>query len=130
MRDALERQQVVLAHALHLDVADQHELLVVRLEGGGEHGRRVHPEAGEQLRIGTGDPGGGPRQAVPVRVLTDRDEDLPDRFLDPPEVDGLLDGCTRELAVDQPGGEVVEFVSRVDQLLPSAAPLAFGPTAS
>ncbi|BCJ43296.1 hypothetical protein GCM10010168_43950 [Actinoplanes ianthinogenes] len=130
MRDALERQQVVLAHALHLDVADQHELLVVRLEGGGEHGRRVHPQAREKLRIGTSDPGGGPRQAVPVRVLTDRDEDLPDRLLDPPEVDGLLDRSTGELAVDQSSSEVIEFVLRADQLLPSAVPLAFGPTAS
>jgi hypothetical protein len=121
---------VVLAHALHLDVADQDEFLVVRLEGGGEHGRRVDPQAGEELRIGPGDPVRGARQAVPVRVLTDRDEDLPDRFLDPPEVDGLLDRSTGELAVDQPGGEVIEFVVRADQLLPSALPLAFGcPTA-
>ncbi|GIF11225.1 hypothetical protein Ate01nite_12570 [Actinoplanes teichomyceticus] len=129
MREALERQQVVLAHALHLDVPDQDEFLVVGLEGGGEHGRRVDPQAGEELRVGPGDPGGGPGQAVPIRVLTDRDEDLPDRLLDPPEVDGLLDRGAGELAVDQTGGEVVEFVVRADQLLPSAEPLAFGPTA-
>ncbi|GIF07753.1 hypothetical protein Asi03nite_52910 [Actinoplanes siamensis] len=121
---------MVLAHALHLDVADQDQFLVVRLEGGGENLGRIHPQAGEELSIRAGDPGGGPLQAVPVRVLTDRDEDLPDRFLDPPEVDGLLDRGPGELAVDQTGGEVIEFVVRADQLLPSTVPFAFGPTAS
>jgi hypothetical protein len=29
-------------------------------------------------------------ETLAVRVLTDRDEDLPDRFLDPRQVDGLL----------------------------------------
>ncbi|GLY05227.1 hypothetical protein Acsp01_56060 [Actinoplanes sp. NBRC 101535] len=103
---------------------------MVRLEGGGEHGGRVDPQAGEEFGVGAGHPGGGALQAVAVRVLADGEEDLPDRLLDPPEVDGLLDRRTGELAVDQPGGEVVEFVVRADQLLPSA-PLALGfwPTA-
>ncbi|GAA2644085.1 hypothetical protein Adu01nite_72120 [Paractinoplanes durhamensis] len=129
MRDTLERQQVMLAHAHHLDVADQHELLVVRLERSGEHLCRVDPQAGEELRIGAGDAGRGALQTVAVRVLTDRDEDLPDRFLDPSQVDGLLHRRTGELAVDQAGGEIVELVVVGDQLLPSTEPFALGPTA-
>ena len=110
MRDALERQQVVLAHAHHLDVADEHQLFVVGLEGGGEHLGRVDPQAGEELGVRAGDPGRGALQAVAVRVLADRDQDLPDRLLDPAEVDGLLDRASGELAVDQAGGEIVELV--------------------
>jgi hypothetical protein len=87
---------------------------VVRLEGGGEHGSRVDPEAGEEFRVRAGDPGRSAFETVAVRILTDRDEDFPDRFLDPPEVDGLLDRSSGELAVDQTGGEVVEFVVRDD----------------
>ncbi len=49
------------------------------------------PQTGEQLRVRAGDPGRGSLQTVAVRVLTDRDEDFPDRFLDPAEIDGLLD---------------------------------------
>jgi hypothetical protein len=49
-------------------------------------------------------------QTVAVRVLTDGAEDLPDRFLDAAQVDGLLDRGTGELAVDQARGEVVESV--------------------
>ena len=49
-------------------------------------------------------------ETVAVRVLTDRDEDLPDRLLDARQVDGLLHGCTGELAVDQARGEIVELV--------------------
>ncbi|MBB2945692.1 hypothetical protein FB565_005450 [Actinoplanes lutulentus] len=85
---------------------------MVRFERGGEHGRRVDPEASEELRVSAGDPGGSAFETVTVRILADRDEDLPDRFLDPPEVDGLLDRGSGELAVDQTGGEVVEFVVR------------------
>ena len=92
MRVALERQQVVLAHAHQLDVADQDQFLVVRLEGGGEHVRRLHPQAGEEFGVRPGHPRRSALEAVTVRILTDRDEDLPDRLLDTGEVDGLLDG--------------------------------------
>jgi hypothetical protein len=115
---------VVLAHAHQLDVANQHQLFVVGLEGGGENLGRVDPQAGEELGVCAGDPGRGALQPVPVRVLTDRDEDLPDRLLDPPEVDGLLDRSTGELSVDQAGGEIVEAVVVVNQLLLSG-PLPF-----
>jgi hypothetical protein len=52
----------------------------------------------------------GALEAVPVGVLADRDEDLPDRLLDAGEVNGVLDRGTGELAVDQPGGEIVQLV--------------------
>jgi hypothetical protein len=120
----------LLAHAHHLDVADQHELLVVRLEGGGEHLRRVDPQAREELGVRPSDPGGSPLQAVAVRVLTYRDEDLADRLLDPGQVDGNLDRVSGELAVDQARGEIVEVAVVADQLLPSARPFGLEPTAN
>jgi len=64
---------------------------VVRLERGGQHLGGIDPEAGEELGVRAGDPGRGALETVAVRVLTDGDEDLPDRLLDPGEVDGLLD---------------------------------------
>src|SRR5581483_8061130 len=44
--------------------------------------------------------------------LTDRDEDLPYRVLDAPQVDRLLDGYPGEPAVDEAGGEVVKLAAR------------------
>jgi hypothetical protein len=103
---------------------------VVRLERGGEHLRRVYSQAGEELGVRPSDPGGSPLQAVAVRVLTDGDEDLADRLLDPRQVDGTLSRGTGELAVDQAGGEIVEVAVVADQLLPSARPFGFEPTAN
>jgi hypothetical protein len=134
--DALERQQMVLAETHQLDVANEHELLVVRLERRGEHLGRVDPQAGEELGVGPGHPGGGADQAVAVRILTEGDEDLPDRFLDAGQVDGALDRRAGELAVDQTRGEVVGLVVGVvrlrrasvdDQRLPSTVPFGVGP---
>jgi hypothetical protein len=95
---------VVFAHAHQLDVADEYELFVMGLEARGEHLGRLHPQAGEKLGVRTGHPGRRAHETVTVRVFTDGDEDLPDRFLDPAQVDGLLNGGTVELAVDQTGG--------------------------
>jgi hypothetical protein len=83
---------MVLTQAEHLDVPDEDELLVVGLEGGREHLGRVDPEAGEEFRVGLGDPGRGLAQPVTIGILTDGDEDLPYRFLDPLEIDRLFDG--------------------------------------
>jgi hypothetical protein len=77
---------------------------------------RVDAQAGEEFGVRARDPGRGALQALPVRVLADRDQDLPDRLLDPREVDGLLDRRTGERAVDQPRGEVVDLVVRVGRL--------------
>ena len=86
---AAERQQVVLAEAHHVDVPDEHQLLVVGLEGGAEHLGRVDPQAGEEFGVRAGDPGRGLLEPVAVRVLADRDQDLADRLLDPAQVDGV-----------------------------------------
>jgi hypothetical protein len=103
---------------------------VVGLEGGLEDLGRVDPQAGEQLRIGPGDPRRGALEPIAVGVFADRDEDLANCLLDPPEVDGLLDRSTGEFAVDQAGGEIVQLVVVADQLLPSELlPLGLGPTA-
>jgi hypothetical protein len=108
VRDAVERQEVVLAQRHHLDVAYEHQFLVVCLERGREHLRRVDPQSGEQFRVRASDPCGRSPQPIPVGVLTDRDEDLAYRSLDAGEVDGLGDVVAAESAVDQPGGEMVE----------------------
>ena len=83
---------------------------MVGLEGGAEHLGRVHPQAGEEFRVGTGDPGRGLEQTVPFRVFAQRDQDLPDRSLDPAQIDDLLDRSAGEFPVDQPGGQVVQLV--------------------
>src|SRR5690348_5112503 len=72
----------MLARPVHLDVADDDHLVVVRVEDGGEHVLRVLPQPGELLGVGPGHPGGGVAQAVALRVLADREQDLPDRALD------------------------------------------------
>jgi hypothetical protein len=86
---------------------------MVSLEAGGQHLSRVDPQTGEEFGIGPGDPGRGLDQTVTVRILADRDQDLAYGLLDPPKVNGLLNGLAVELAVDQPGGEVVQLVLAV-----------------
>lgn len=82
---------------------------MVRLEGRGEDPGRVDAQAGEQLGVGAGDPGGCLAQPVAVRVLADGDEDLADRGLDALQVDVVLDLDPAELAADEPGRDVVEL---------------------
>jgi hypothetical protein len=65
---------------------------VVRLEGGGEHLSRIDSQAGEQLRVGAGDPSWGADETIAVGIFPDRDQDLANRLLDPREIDGLLNG--------------------------------------
>jgi hypothetical protein len=100
---------VVLAHRHDLDVADEDELLVVRLEGRGQDLGRVDAQAGEELGVGAGDPGGCLAQPVAVGILADGDEDLADRGLDALQVDVALDLDAAELATDQPSRDMVEF---------------------
>src|SRR5262249_9811000 len=50
----------------------------------------------------------GALQAVAVRVLTDGDENFPDRSFDPLQVDDLLDRHPTKPAVDQAGSDEVE----------------------
>ncbi len=99
---------------------------MVRLEGGGEDLGRIDAQAGEQLGVRPGDPGRGALQTVAVRVLTDGDEDLPDRFLDAGQVDGLLDRGAGELAVDQTRGEVVQGLLALSDSQCRLSPFGFG----
>ena len=83
MGHADERDEVVLAHRPDLDVLDQHQLVVADVEGGGEDLARVLVHAGQQLGVRLGDPARGVPQAVAVRVLADREQQLADRGLGP-----------------------------------------------
>ena len=60
---------------------------MVRVENGGEHVLRALAQPGELLRVGPRDPGRGVAQAVSLRVLADRDQDLFDRALDARQVE-------------------------------------------
>ena len=66
---------------------DEHQLLVTGVERGGQRRRRVDPQAGEHLRVRLGHPTRGVPQAVPLGVLTDRQQDLQHGGLDAVQVD-------------------------------------------
>jgi hypothetical protein len=90
---------------------------VVGLEHGGEHLRRIDPQAGEQFGVGARNPGRRAAQAVTVGILTDGEQDLPDGGLDARQVDGLLDADTTQPPVDKTGGQVVERIVVVDRVV-------------
>src|SRR6202040_3817254 len=77
----------MFARPVQLDVADDDHLVVVRVEDGGEHVLRALPQPGELFGVGPRDPGRGVAQAVALRVLTDGEQDLPDRALDARQVE-------------------------------------------
>src|SRR5690625_3303304 len=79
--DPEERQQVMLAHGVEAEIAHQHQLLVVDVEGGCQRLLGVLVQAEEHLLVHPGHPGGRVLQAFAVWVLADRGEDLPDRGL-------------------------------------------------
>ncbi len=87
VRDPVERNEVVLAGRVHLDVLDQHHLVVAEVEGGLQHVLGLHRQAREDLRVGTRDPGRGLLEPVAVGVLPDREQDLAHRRLDAGQVD-------------------------------------------
>lgn len=78
------------------------------LERRRQHVGRIDSEAGKHLRVRPGDPARSPLQAVSIRVLADRDQDLPDREFDPFQVDRISDRATGEFPVDETGGEIIE----------------------
>ena len=91
MGDADERDQVMFARPVQLDVADDDHLVVVRVEDGGEHVLRALPQPGELLGVGPRDPRRGVAQAVALRILADREQDLPDRALDARQIEVAAD---------------------------------------
>ena len=81
MRHTVERHQMVFAGGVQRDLVDQHQLVVLLVECGVQHGVGVGVQTGEHLLITAGYPGGGVRQTVPIRVLADRKEQFADRGL-------------------------------------------------
>src|ERR1700689_1614064 len=82
MSSTKKRHQMMLTHAVNLNVPDQHELVVVGVEHRGQHVLGALAETGELLRVGPGHPGRGVLEPVPLRVLADGEQDLPHRPLD------------------------------------------------
>ncbi len=78
MGHSRERQEVMLAHAEDLDVADHHEVVGAAFVGErpGEVAGRVGAEAGEDLAVGARDPVGSIAQPVALGIFADRDQDL------------------------------------------------------
>lgn len=79
MRDTVEGQQVVLAGAVDLDVADQDHLVVSHVEGAAQDLGGILTQAGEDLGVRAGHPVRCVEQPFAVGILPDREEQLTDR---------------------------------------------------
>ncbi len=80
---------MVLAGRVHRDVADEDEFLVSFVEGRVENVVRVRVQPGEHFAVCPCDASrGGVEQTFPIGVLTDRDEQFPDRGFG----SGLIEG--------------------------------------
>ena len=97
VRDAAERDQVVLAGRVDLDVLDQHHLVVAEVEGRRQDVLGPLPQPGEDLLVRTGHPGRRLPQSLAVRVLADRDQQLAHGVLGPL----LVELADRALAVQR-----------------------------
>ncbi|SIN41588.1 Uncharacterised protein [Mycobacteroides abscessus subsp. abscessus] len=81
MCDAVERHQVMFTRRVHRYRLHQHQLVMLLVEGGVQHGIRIGVEPGENLLVRTRDAGRCIRQAMPIRVFTHRIEQFTDRGL-------------------------------------------------
>jgi len=86
--DSHEGEEVVLAHAVETDVADEDDFVVAFLEDAAEMVCRRGVKTGEEFRVHAGDPLGGFQKAVAVWVFTDGGEDLAYGAFDAREIDG------------------------------------------
>lgn len=82
MRPAGKRKQVMLAHAVELDVPNQHDFIIILSENTLEMDARVGVQAGEYLRIHAGDPRGRFEQTLSVGVFSNGDQDFTHGVLD------------------------------------------------
>ena len=84
----VERDEVVLAHRVELDVAHHHHLVVAEVEGRGQDvlGRHAQPDG--ELGVRPRHPGRGLAQALALGVLADGREQLADGRLGA----GLVEG--------------------------------------
>src|SRR5579863_4547329 len=76
MSKSEERRQMMLASREHFDVPDEHHLVVIGIEDGGEYVGGRLPQTRELLRQGTSNPARGVLDPIPRRVLTDRQKYL------------------------------------------------------
>ena len=78
----LEGHEVVLAHGVEGDVAEDDQLVVTLGEGGREMLGRIFPQAAEQLGVHLGDAFGGLTQPLAVGVFADGAENVSDSSFD------------------------------------------------
>src|SRR6478735_8594841 len=98
VRDAVERHEVVLARRVHLDVLDEHHLLVTEVERRREDVGRLLAQPREDLAVGARDARRRLAQALAVRVLADGEQQLAHGGLGPVGVVGRhVGGCAQVL---------------------------------
>src|ERR671910_1026382 len=105
VRVTVERHQVVFARRGHFDVLHQDQLVVAELEGRRQDLGRILAQPPEHLLVGTGEPGRRVAESFARRILTDGDEQLPDRRLDANVVERLR-GDAREIGLGDHHGHV------------------------
>ena len=96
VRAPVERQQMVLANRVEVDVLDEHHLAMVVSGDRREQLRRVgRADAGEDVDVHVGDPLRGLLQPRTVRVLADafKDEAYAGLYLLAVQVAGAVAGC-------------------------------------
>ena len=84
---AAKRQQVVLAHAVEADIADEHHLIVFLGEEFSQVEPRVVVQAAEKLGVHAGDAGRRFAETFAIRVFADGGEDFAHGPLDPGQID-------------------------------------------
>lgn len=84
-----ERHEVVLAHRVKFNVAEEDNFVVLFVEDGFKMAARVFAHPGEKLGVGAGDASGSFQEAFAIGVFADRNENFPDGFFDAGEIDGL-----------------------------------------
>ena len=88
MAHAAERERVMLAHAREGDVGDHHGGAAVLRKLAGEMSRRGFAQASKHFSVGSGDSTRRVHKTFAIRVFADREENLPDRCLDPRLAEG------------------------------------------
>src|ERR1700734_104151 len=119
---------MMLAGAVHLDVTDQHHLVVLSVEYRREHFLGALPHPGELLGVAPRHPRRGIDQAIAIGVFPDGDQNLADRPLYPVMIDirkavRLIRGRVPAHYAD-PAGESVCLVPGRLILAPSGRPAA------
>ena len=79
MGHAVERDQVMFTGRPHLDVLDQHKLVMTDVECRGEHVFGLDAQPCERLGVCPGHPGRSVTQAIAIGILANRKQELPHR---------------------------------------------------